>query len=51
MIHEVCRVDACLSVHIHIQKNRPLNFYGRGEGTYDHCRNTPDHDGQTFEPP
>ena len=39
-----------LSLHIHIQKNRPQNFHGRGEGTYDHRRNTPDHDSQTFEP-
>ena len=53
MIHEVCSVDAgtSLSVHIHIQENRPQNLHGRGEGTYDHCRNTPDHYGQTFEPP
>jgi hypothetical protein len=35
---------------IRIWKNRPQNAQGRGEGTYDHCRNTPDHDSQTFEP-
>ncbi len=51
MIHEVCSVDAGKRlVRTHIQKNRPQNFHGRGEGTYDHHRNTPDHDSQTFEP-
>jgi hypothetical protein len=35
---------------IRIWKNRPQNAQGRGERTYDHCCNTPNHYSQTFEP-
>ena len=39
-----------VSAEVRIWKNGPQNTHGRGERTYDHRRNTPDHDSQTFEP-